>query len=123
MRDEGRREARRLLLDDPKRAETLARAILDDITFDHDARVRATRDLLGELAAEIDEGRALFRSRVAPDLHHVFEEELLPWQGRAKDQARRLAGATIDRTRLLLAVAAAAAFVALVAWLLLRKMP
>jgi hypothetical protein len=109
------------MLDDPKGAERLARAILDDITLDHDARVRATRDLTTDLAKEIEEGRALFRSRVAPELHRVYEEELLPWRGRARDQALRIGGAGIDRGRLLFAVGAAVVLVAVVAWLVLRS--
>jgi len=108
-------------IEDPKAAETLARAILDDVTLDHDARVRETRDLLSDLAKEIDEGRALFRARVAPELYRVFEEELLPWQGRAKDQAKKLAGATMDRSRLFLAIGAAVVLVAVVVWLAVRS--
>jgi hypothetical protein len=108
------------MLEDPKAAETLARAILDDITLDHDARVRASRDLTGDFAKEIEEGRVLFRSRVAPALHRVYEEELLPWQGRAKDQAVRLGSAPVDRSRLLLAVGAAIALVVVVVWLIVR---
>jgi hypothetical protein len=99
----------------------LAKAILDDITFDNDEKVRASRDLTGDLSAEIDEGRALFRARVDEPLHGVFEEELLPWQGRAKDRAIKVAGAPVDRTRTLLAIGAAIAFVVIVVWLVTRK--
>jgi hypothetical protein len=102
---------------DREAAERLARAILDDITLYNDERVRTTRDLTGELASEIEEGRALFRSRVEPSLHGVFEEELLPWQGRAKDRAIKLGGASMDRTRFWLAVGAVVAFVVVVAWI------
>jgi len=110
------------LIEDPKRAERLARAILDDITLQHAERVRETRDLTGDLAKEIEEGRALFASRVAEPLHRVFEEELWPWQGRARDRAIKYTGGErMDRTRLLLAVGAALAFVAVVVWLALRR--
>ena len=107
-------------IDEPKAAERLAKAILDDITLDHPERVRASRDLVGDMAKELDEGRELFRSRVEPTLHRVYEDEMLPWQGRAKDQAIRVAGAPVDRTRLLLAIGAAVAFVVVVVWLAMR---
>ncbi len=108
------------MIDDPKQAERLARAILDDITLYNEERVRDTRDLTADLAKEIEEGRALFCSRVAEPPHHVYEEELLPWQGRAKDKATKYAGERLDRPRLLLAVGAALAFVAIVIWLVTR---
>jgi hypothetical protein len=108
------------MIEDPKAAERLARAILDDVTLDNEERVRASRDLKADLAAEIEQGRALFRSRVGPALHDVFEQELLPWQGRAKDEAKKLGGEPLDRTRLLLAVGAAVVFVVVVVWLAVR---
>ena len=109
------------LIQDPKEAERLAGAILDDITLENDSRVIASRDLTTDLAKEIDEGRALFRSRVEPSLHHVFDEELLPWQGRARDRAIKYSGGErMDRTRLFLAIGAAVAFVVVVAWLVAR---
>ena len=109
------------MIEDPAQAERLARAILDDITLYNEARVVASRDLTGDLAAEIDEGRALFRSRVAPELHRVFDEELLPWQGRARDKAVKYGGGEpMDRTRLFLAIGAALAFVVVVVWLVVR---
>ncbi len=103
-----------------KAAERLAEAILDDITLENAERVRASSDLLADMAKELDEGRALFRSRVEPTLHRVYEDEMLPWQGRAKDQAIRVTGSPIDQTRLLLAIGAAVAFVAVVVWLVMR---
>ena len=110
------------LIEDPKQAERLAIAILDDITLANEERVIASRDLTTDLAKEIDEGRALFRSRVAPPLHHVYDEETLPWQGRARDRAIKYTGGErIDRTRLLLAVGAAIAFVVVLVWLVVRK--
>ena len=109
------------MIEDEKAAERLARALLDDITLDYDERVRASRDLTADFAKEIEEGRATFRERVAPALHRVYEEELLPWQGRAKDHAVRVGGASLDRTRLLLAVGAAVAFVVVVIWLAMRR--
>jgi hypothetical protein len=109
------------VIDDPKHAERLARAILDDITLYNEERVRDSRDLTGDLANEIEEGRALFRSRVAEPLHHVFDEELLPWQGRARDRAIKYSGGErMDRTRLFLALGAALTFVVIVVWLVIR---
>lgn len=98
-------------------AERLAAAILADITLFYDARVRASRDLTTDLAAEIEEGRALFQSRVDSSLHDVFEGELMVWRGTARDRAQKLAGASVDRTRLLLALGAGVALVAVIAWL------
>ncbi len=110
------------LIDDPKQAERLANAILDDITLENESRVIASRDLTADLANEIDEGRALFRTRVAPALHGVYDEELLPWQGRARDRAVKYSGGErMDRPRFFLAVGAALAFVVLVVWLVVRK--
>ena len=109
------------LIEDPKRAEQLAVAILDDITLQNEERVIASRDLTADLSKEIDEGRALFESRVAPSLHRVFDEELLPWQGRARDRAVKYTGGErMDRTRLFLAIGAAIAFVVVVVWLAVR---
>ncbi|HEY1955404.1 MAG TPA: hypothetical protein VGH28_07320 [Polyangiaceae bacterium] len=107
-------------IEDRSGAERLAKAILADMTLDHAERVRASRDLLGDLAREIEDGRALFRSRVAQPLHGVYEDELLPWQGEAKDQALKVGGAPIDRTRLLIAIGVGVAFAAVVVWLSIR---
>jgi len=110
------------LIEDPKQAERLAVAILDDITLANESRVIASRDLTTDLAPEIDEGRALFHSRVAPALHRIYDDELLPWQGRARDRAIKYTGGErIDRTRLFLAIGAAVAFVATVIWLVIRN--
>jgi hypothetical protein len=110
------------LIEDPKQAERLAVAILDDITLANEERVIASRDLTTDLAKQIDEGRALFQSRVEPSLHRVFDDELLPWQGRARDRAVKYTGGErMDRTRLLLAIGAALAFVVVVIWLVVRS--
>ena len=110
------------MIEDPKQAERLAIAILDDITLANESRVIASRDLTEDLAKEIDEGRALFQSRVAESLHRVYDDELLPWQGRARDRAIKYTGGErMDRTRLLLAIGAAVAFVVVVVWLVVRK--
>ena len=109
------------LIQDPKQAERLAIAILDDITLTNEARVIASPDLTTDLAKEIAEGRALFESRVAPSLHRVWGDELLPWQGRARDRAIKYTGGErMDRTRMFLAIGAAVAFVVVVIWLVAR---
>jgi hypothetical protein len=109
------------LMADPVAAERLARAILDDITLYNDEKIRASRDLVADLATEVEEGRTLFRSRADPAHHHVFEDELLAWRGRAPDRARDLAGAGMDGSRLLIAIGAAVALAAVVAWLMLHS--
>jgi hypothetical protein len=110
------------LIEDPKQAEQLAVAILDDITLANEERVIASRDLPADLEKELDEGRALFRSRVAASRHRIFDDEILPWQGRARDRAIKYTGGErMDRTRLFLAIGAAIAFVVVVVWLVVRK--
>jgi hypothetical protein len=108
------------VIDDDATAERLARAILDDITLSNEDRVRTSTDLPEDFAAEIEQGRTLFQSRVAPDHHHHYEDELLAWRGRAKDRATALGGSKLDRTRLLFVVGAVVAFVVVVTWLALR---
>lgn len=108
------------LLEDPKEAERLAKALLGDITLYNDERVRRARDLTLELAVEIEQGRALFRSRVVPELHRIYEDELMAWTGVAKTRAATLGPAKIEGARLFMAVGAVAALVALIAWLVLR---
>ena len=108
------------LITDEGAAERLARAILADITLENDTKIRDARDLLEDMRAELDEGRTLFASRVDASLARVWDDELRVWQGRAKDRAQQLGGAGLDRSRLLIAVGAAAALTAVVAWLLLH---
>ena len=98
-------------------AKRLARVIVSDIEIYNKDKFHTGADL----TAAIEEGRALFRSRVAEPLHRVYEDELLPWQGTAKDHAIKVAPARVDRTRVLIAIGAVAAFVAVVAWLVLRR--
>jgi len=107
------------MIEDDAGAERLARAILDDITLSNEERVRASTDLIHDFSTEIEEGRALFRQRVASPLHHHFDDELLVWRGSAKDHAAKL-GAPVDRTRLLMIVAAVVVFAGIVIWLVLR---
>jgi len=58
-------------IDDPQRAQRLARAILSDILTYHPAEVRAgieADDVFERLAGPIEEARAYFESRVTPEL-------------------------------------------------------
>lgn len=105
------------MIDDKPGAERLAHAILADITLYNDERIRTSHDLKADLATEIAEGRALFEARVESTLHGVFDEELFVWQGTAKDRANKLGGASIDRTRMLFALAAGVALVVVIVWL------
>ncbi len=59
------------LIDNPQRARQLARAIASDLTLYHEAKILdgITNDTLFDvMKEEIEEGRALFKSRVAPEL-------------------------------------------------------
>jgi hypothetical protein len=58
------------LIEDPGEARSLARAILSDV------RLYASERLLSADSPEVAEGRTLFRSRVSPILHEVFEAVL-----------------------------------------------
>jgi hypothetical protein len=59
------------LIDNPQRARQLARAIASDLTLYHEAKILdgITNDTLFDvMKEEIEEGRALFKSRVTPDV-------------------------------------------------------
>ena len=59
------------VIDKPKRARQLARAIASDLTLYHEAKILegiANDSLFDELSEEIEEGRELFKSRVTPEL-------------------------------------------------------
>ena len=59
------------LIDNPQRARQLARAIASDLTLYHEAKILEgiTNDTLFDVMKdEIEEGRALFKSRVTPDI-------------------------------------------------------
>ncbi len=70
------------LIDNPERARRLARAIASDLTLYNEAKVvqGIQNDNLFELLrSEIEEGRALFKSRVTPDVYgqHHYERALV----------------------------------------------
>jgi hypothetical protein len=59
------------LIDNPQRARQLARAIASDLTLYHEAKILdgITNDTLFDvMKEEIAEGRALFKSRVTPEI-------------------------------------------------------
>ena len=59
------------LIDNPQRARQLARAIASDLTLYHEAKILEgiTNDTLFDVMAdEIQEGRALFKTRVTPEI-------------------------------------------------------
>ena len=63
------------LIDNPKRARQLARAIASDLTLYHEAKILEgiQKDTLFDVMKdEIQEGRALFKTRVTPDIFGLF---------------------------------------------------
>jgi hypothetical protein len=59
------------LIDKPERARQLARAIASDLTLYHDKKIveGIERDTLFDvMSSEIEEGRALFKTRVTPEV-------------------------------------------------------
>ncbi len=60
------------LIDNPQRARQLARAIASDLTLYHEAKILdgITNDTLFDVMKdEIEEGRALFKSRVTTEVY------------------------------------------------------
>ncbi len=60
------------LIDKPDRARQLARAIASDLTLYHEAKIveGVENDTLFDVMRdEIEEGRALFKSRVVPEVY------------------------------------------------------
>lgn len=60
------------LIDNPKRARQLARAIASDLTLYHEAKILdgiANDSLFDVMSDEIEEGRELFKSRVTSDIY------------------------------------------------------
>jgi hypothetical protein len=68
-----------MLIEDAEKATKLARAIMSDITLYNGDKIARAADPKTDLASEIDEGRSLFRSRVAPAHHRVFEDAVAAW--------------------------------------------
>ena len=60
------------LIDKPERARQLARAIASDLTLYHEKKiVEAVENdtLFDAMSSEIEEGRALFKSKVTPEVY------------------------------------------------------
>lgn len=67
------------LIEDPEKARRLARAISGDIALYNEEKLNALGpdgDPFSVLSQEIEEGRALFLSRVSPDLVALYEEAI-----------------------------------------------
>ena len=62
------------LIDNPDRARQFARAIASDLSVYYDQKIREgieNDNLFEVLEAEIEEGRALFRSKVTPNIYEL----------------------------------------------------
>lgn len=70
------------LIDNPKRARQLARAIASDLTLYHEAKILegiANDTLFDVMSEEIEEGRELFKSRVTPEIYeqNIYDRALV----------------------------------------------
>lgn len=70
------------LIDKPERARQLARAIASDLTLYHEGKILEglTRDTLFDVMRdEIEEGRALYKSRVTPEIFtlNIYDRALV----------------------------------------------
>jgi hypothetical protein len=70
------------VIDNPKRARQLARAIASDLTLYHEAKILdgiANDTLFDVMKEEIEEGRELFKSRVTPEIYaqNIYDRALV----------------------------------------------
>ena len=70
------------LIEKPERARQLARAIASDLTLYHEGKILEglTRDTLFDVMKdEIEEGRALYKSRVTPEIYalNIYDRALV----------------------------------------------
>lgn len=71
------------LIDTPEKAMRLARAIASDISLYNEEKIREGIEndtFFDAIASELEEGRELYRSRVAPqllDAHNFFERAIV----------------------------------------------
>ena len=70
------------VIDKPKRARQLARAIASDLTLYHEAKILdgiANDTLFDVMSEEIQEGRDLFKSRVTPEIYEqgIYDRALV----------------------------------------------
>ena len=62
------------LIDKPERARQLARAIASDLTLYHESKILeglAKDNLFDVMRDDIEEGRALYKSRVTPEIYNL----------------------------------------------------
>ena len=62
------------LIDKPERARQLARAIASDLTLYHESKILeglAKDNLFEVMRDDIEEGRALYKSRVTPEVYNL----------------------------------------------------
>jgi len=62
------------LIDKPERARQLARAIASDLTLYHESKILdglAKDNLFEVMRDDIEEGRALYKSRVTPEIYNL----------------------------------------------------
>ena len=62
------------LIDKPERARQLARAIASDLTLYHESKILeglAKDNLFEVMRDDIEEGRALYKSRVTPEVYSL----------------------------------------------------
>jgi hypothetical protein len=75
------------LIEEEDKARRLAHAIMADITLYNSDRLAHAMDPERDLAEQLEEGRQLFQSRVAPGLHAVFEDGVRKWASEARARA------------------------------------
>ncbi len=75
------------VIDDRDKATRLARAILADLSLYNQDKLANATDPARDLAPELAEGAALFRTRVSPALHTCFDEEVTAWAAHAARDA------------------------------------
>jgi len=87
-------------IEDGEKADKLARAIMSDITLYNSAKLANVVDPTRAIADEIEEGRALFRSRVASALHGRFEVVLNEWAQQVASEGVTVRAPTAEDERL-----------------------
>jgi len=81
------------LIDKVERARQLARAIASDLTLYHEQKIIQgieDDDLFEVMAGEIEEGRALFKSRVTPEIYAtgIYDRAIVDVMIKSKGQVR-----------------------------------
>ncbi len=85
------------LIDQEEPALRLARAIANDVKLYNQERLSRAVDPWTELADELTEGRRLYESRVAPDLHARLDQVLIEVMPELGVDAARPAPTDADR--------------------------